>query len=540
MERRFGSHVGYGLETQGEDSVVQIFTRQAENYPERSAMFYFDTEWTWREYAHTVKVLANAFQNLGVQPGDRVIVMLQNMPASSFVQLALWWLGAIIVPLNVMYRERELEYYVTDSGAVGAVVLNSVSARWLSLKDKLRFIVEVADDADCPGYRPELMPEQTEWLPGAVHYHNLITSRSETPAHPVTTQPIAYLTYTSGTTGNPKGAINTHHNIISTAKVYVDLANLNSSDTIIAFAPLFHITGSVAGLTAHIYTGAPLVLMYRYDAAEALNAIERRKVTFTVGAITTYLAMMQREDLRDRDLSLFRKTYSGGAPVSPATVEQFEKITGCYIHNVYGLTESSNGMVMTPFGRRAPVDPDSGALSIGKIGTGCEARIVDLTNPKIVLPPRMQGELALRGDSITSGYWNRPEATSQSFVDGWFLTGDVATMDEDGWLYIVDRKKDLIITSGNKVWPREVEDALYQHSAVREAAVVGEPDEYRGEMVTAYVALQEGAVLSPEELRGFVRSKLAAYKVPRKIEVVDEIPKTATGKFLRRALRRSR
>ncbi len=244
------------------------------------------------------------------------------------------------------------------------------------------------------------------------------------------------------------------------------------------------------------------------------------------------------EQRRGVERIFLAKCYSGGAPVAPGLVEQFEQRFGSYIHNIYGLTESASPSHATPLGARAPVDPASGALSIGVPIPNCEAKVVSLDDPAVELPPGEAGELALKGPFVFAGYWNKPEETSRAFHDGYFRTGDVAIMDEQGWFYLVDRKKDMIIASGFKVWPREVEDTLYQHPAVREAAVIGVPDPYRGETVKAFVALKEGCgETEPAEIIAFCRDRIAAYKCPREVEFLDELPKTATGKFLRRALR---
>ena len=241
----------------------------------------------------------------------------------------------------------------------------------------------------------------------------------------------------------------------------------------------------------------------------------------------------------DADTSpLLAKCYSGGAPVAPGLVQQFEQRFGCYIHNIYGLTETNSPSHGVPFGACAPIDPASGALSIGVPIPNCEARILSLDDPDREAPPGEAGELALKGPMIFDGYWNKPDESAKAFHNGFFRTGDVAIMDSLGWFYIVDRKKDMIIASGFKIWPREVEDILYQHPAVKEAAVIGVPDAYRGETVKAFVALKDGcAGTTAGELIHFCRERLANYKAPRDVEFLPELPKTATGKFMRRALR---
>jgi long-chain acyl-CoA synthetase len=292
-------------------------------------------------------------------------------------------------------------------------------------------------------------------------------------------------------------------------------------------------------LAIAFHLGIPVVVFGRFDAGDTLRLIEKHRVTFTVAAITVYIALLNHPDLKKFDLTSFKKAYSGGAPVAPATVAKFRDAMDLNIYNVYGLTESCSPATITPLGLEGPVDEQSGALSVGLVVPGHEAWVVDLDDPGIEMRPGEEGELLLRGPAITDGYWEKPAETANAIRNGRLHTGDVAKFDAQGWCYIVDRKKDLINASGFKVWPREVEDVLSQHPGVKEAAVVGMPDAYRGETVKAFVALTDeyrGKVTS-DELIGFCKQRLAAYKYPRMIELIDEVPKTLTGKYLRRKLR---
>jgi long-chain acyl-CoA synthetase len=322
------------------------------------------------------------------------------------------------------------------------------------------------------------------------------------------------------------------------AEVYRTWLRLGDDDVVLGVAPLFHITGMVAHLALAALAGIPLILFHRFDPAQAFAMIERWRPTMTIGAITAFLALLNHPDAKRHDLSSLSRCYSGGAPIAPAVAEAFEKTFGVYIHNVYGLTESNSPTHAVPWGTRAPVDPRSGALSVGVPIPGCHVRVLDLDDPSREVQPGEAGELAARGPMIFQGYWDRPVETARAFDGGFFLTGDVVVMDERGFFYVVDRKKDMINASGYKVWPREVEDVLYQHPAVKEAAVVGVPDEYRGETVKAFVSLKADVDITAAELIAFCRERMAAYKYPRAVEFVVEVPKTATGKFLRRALRK--
>ena len=299
-------------------------------------------------------------------------------------------------------------------------------------------------------------------------------------------------------------------------------------------APLFHITGAVVNATIALLADATLVLANRFHPEVALEAFAEHGVTFTIGSITAYNALSQVPGVSREHFRSVKLLYSGGAPIPPSTVERFRERFGLYIHNGYGMTETSSAVIAVPPGVDAPVHGPSGTLSIGVPLPGVGARVVDPEgNP---LPPGEQGELELTGPAVVPGYWS-PEATAGTMPGGRLRTGDVAILDEQGWVYLVDRLKDQINVSGYKVWPREVEDTLYAHPAVLEVAVVGEPDEYRGEVVVAYVSLAEGRTATQEELIAFARERLAAYKAPRTVHLVPELPKTQTGKIRRNVLR---
>ncbi|MGA2925264.1 MAG: AMP-binding protein, partial [Solirubrobacteraceae bacterium] len=345
----------------------------------------------------------------------------------------------------------------------------------------------------------------------------------------------AFLTYTSGTTGPAKGAMNSHGNVVFNAQTYREWVGLSDEDVCFGVAPFFHITGLIGHLAVGLLAGMPIVMTYRFDAAATLELIERHGVTFTVGSITVFIALMNSAGAEQRDLSKFNKLVSGGAPIAPATVEAWERKFGGYIHNIYGLTETSSPSHCVPIGTRAPVDPDSGALSVGVPVFNTIVRVVD--DERRELPANEIGEFVTSGPQVVSGYWCEPEETEHAIPGGRLHTGDVGFMDDDGWFYLVDRKKDQINVSGYKVWPRDVEDALYGHDAVREVAVVGVPDEYRGETVKAFVSLKPGESVTAEDLIAFCKERMAAYKYPRMVEFVEELPKTASGKILRRELR---
>jgi len=444
-----------------------------------------------------------------------------------------------------MFKQRELEYHLKDSGAKGLICLESLYesvARSTVGNTQVEFIITTSElDYISEGGVPALLASsKKQRFDDTLDMLELLAKFEEATVETATLGPtdVGFLTYTSGTTGQPKGAMNTHANIVFNATFYQQWMQLDKNDIVIGVAPFFHITGLIAHLAVAALAGIPIIMFYRFDAGEVLRHTEKWRGSFTVAAITVFTALMNHPDIKTRDLSSFKKAYSGGAPVSPAIVENFQKLTGTYIHNIYGLTETTSPSHAVPMGGNAPVDPDSGALSVGIPIPNTICRIIDVATGQD-LPPGEVGELITKGPQVVVGYWQKPEETTNAIRDGYLYTGDVAKMDEEGWFYLVDRKKDMIIASGYKVWPREVEDVLYSHPAVREAGVVGLPDTYRGETVVAYVALKSGfeGKVTPEELIEFCKERMANYKYPRKVEIMDELPKTVTGKFLRRELR---
>lgn len=475
--------------------------------PDAPCLLHRDGQDTFGEIDARAGRLAAALAARGLAPGDRLGIRTQNDPAYLVALLAAWRCGAVAVACSPMLTDAELAAQLADAGA--------------------RLLV--AHDAPA-------VPGGIERLP-AGELDAVAARHAAAPPPDGDPAPgdLAVLTYTSGTTGPPKGAMTSHANLAFAATVYRDWAGLGPDDVVLGIAPLFHVTGLVAHLAVTMLTGAPLVLDHRFDAARVLELVERHRCTFTVAAVTAYLAMLAEPGLEGRDLSSLAKAYTGGAPVPAAAAAEWRRRTGGRLHNVYGLTETTSPSHAVPLGADAPVDPASGALSIGVPVPSTHARIVGDDGTEV--PAGTLGELAIRGPQVVAGYWGRPEETEHALPGGELRTGDVGLMDADGWFYVVDRKKDLIVASGFKVWPRDVEDVLAAHPAVREAAVVGVPDPYRGETVKAYVTLRPGAAADPDELVAFARERLAAFKAPRAVAVVDALPRTASGKLLRRELR---
>ncbi|RKT82124.1 long-chain acyl-CoA synthetase [Saccharopolyspora antimicrobica] len=516
-------------------TVLDLFRAAVSRAPETAAIRYFDGELTVAEVDAASDALAVALQDNGFQQGDRLGVYVQNDPAFVVAVVAAWKAGGAAVVINPMNKARELSYLLADSGATALLCLDelhdSVAREVLaSGATQVSTVITCSAQDWRSGAVPRAGGETLDLLE--------IVERNagrEPVADPPSPDDVAVLTYTSGTTGEPKGAMNTHAVIAFNAQAFRDWMGLTPADSVLGVAPLFHITGLVGHFALSLLVPCPLVLAHRFQPEVVLEAIRRHRPTFTIGAITAFIALAAVEGVSPADFRSFRLIYSGGAPVPPAVNQQFLERTGHYIHNAYGLTETTSITHLVPPGARAPVDPTSGALSIGLPIFNTVVRILDDEGAEA--PVGQVGEIAIAGPQVVPGYWGKPEATAAALPNGELRTGDVGFMDADGWFYVVDRKKDLINAAGYKVWPREVEDVLYEHPAVLEAAVVGVPDPYRGETVKAFVALKPGASATTEDLLAHCKDQLAAYKYPRRIELLPELPKTPTGKILRRTLR---
>ncbi|MGQ0844592.1 MAG: class I adenylate-forming enzyme family protein [Sporichthyaceae bacterium] len=522
-------------------SLLAGFAASVSRRPDGPAVLYFDAILTYRQLEEQSDAFACALLDGGLEAGERVALYTQNVPQYVVAMLGVWKAGGVCVAINPMNKARELDQMLTDSGAAVLVALEDLYAanavEVIGRTAVRRTITTSGLDYQSRGDERIFGAIARQRAAGTEDFCELVAAYAGKSPPPVSPQAgdTGFLTYTSGTTGAPKGAMNTHGNISCGGQWYRDWNGLGPGDCVLGIAPLFHVTGLSGHMAAALLTGIPLVLTYRFDPAVVVEAIREHRPTFTVAAITAYVALANARGAQSDDLASFTKLLTGGAPVAPAIVESLEKQYGTYLHNVYGMTETTCPTHATPMNVRGPVDPRSGALSVGVAVPGLRMAVVDENDAD--LPVGEIGELTVAGPTVVPGYWNKPEETERSFLRGMLRTGDVGFVDEAGWFYIVDRKKDMISAAGYKVWPRDVEDVLYGHPAVREAAVVGVPDEYRGETVKAYVSLKAGQMADPEELTAFCRERLAVYKAPREVEILDELPKTVTGKLLRRELR---
>jgi long-chain acyl-CoA synthetase len=527
-------------------TMLELFGASVARGPDTEIIRYFDGGLTLAELDSASDALAVGLLEQGFTAGDRMAIYTQNNPAFVIGLVAVWKAGGVAVAINPMNKTRELTYLLSDSGATTLLCLDDLYetvARDVIAGGgdvKVRTVItcsardwQTRDDPRVLGGAPRPRPEGTLDLRALLDRH----AGAKAPKPELNPEDVAILTYTSGTTGVPKGAMNTHSAMAFNAQTYRDWMGLTTQDSVLGVAPLFHITGIVGHIALALLLPCPLVLGHRFHPETVLDLIREHRPTFTIGAITVFIALAGLDGAKKEDFSSFRVLYSGGAAIAPAVTDRFEAQTGLYIHNIYGLTETTSPTHAVPLGSRAPVDPNSGALSVGVPVFNTVVRILDDDGNEA--PVGAVGEIASSGPQVVPGYWEKPEATAESIPGGELRTGDVGFMDPEGWFYVVDRKKDMINASGYKVWPREVEDVLYGHPAVLEVAVVGVPDEYRGESVKAFVSLRAGESATEQELIEYAKANMAAYKYPRSIQFIDELPKTPTGKILRRELRGS-
>jgi long-chain acyl-CoA synthetase len=519
---------------------LAMWQATAQRAPDRPLIHYFDATLTVADVDRQSDALAVGLLEQGFKAGDRLAVYLQNVPQFVIAMLAAWKAGGIMVSINPMNKAREVKLLLDDSGARALVTHESLYdevAAEVVPETNVDVVITTSELDYLDGVPSLLEAVQRNRAEGTLDLLELVGAHEGASPGPVefSADDVAFLTYTSGTTGPPKGAMNTHGNVVFNSQTYRDWCEIGDDDVCLAVAPLFHITGLIGHIGVGLLTTMPLVLSYRFDPGVTADLVQRWKATFTVASITVFIALMNDRSVTPEKLATLKKVYSGGAPVAPSVAQAWEERFGSPILIAYGLTETNSPSHFTPLHNRSPVDENTGALSVGVPVFNTVVRILGENGEE--LAPGETGELATSGPQVVPGYWEKPEETEYAFSEGELRTGDVGFMDERGWFYLVDRKKDQINAAGYKVWPREVEDVLYEHPAVREAAVVGVPDEYRGETVKAFVSLKEDASAEPDELVAFCKERMAAYKYPRQVEVIEELPKTVTGKILRRELR---
>jgi long-chain acyl-CoA synthetase len=491
------------------ENLAGNLTATASEHGDRVALRLDGVTVTYAQLDEASARLASLLRRRGVQPGDRVGIMLPNVPEFAVVYYGVLRAGGVVVPMNVLLKRREVAFYLGDPEAALVVA-------WHGVADEVQPGAAEAS-AECLVVEPEAFAQQ---LAGVAPVHEVAERGGEDTA---------VILYTSGTTGKPKGAELTHSNLGRNVEAVLKLFAIARDDVILGALPLFHSFGQTCTLNAAVAAGACLELIARFHPGEVLALVQRRRVTLFQGVPTMYAALLNHPEREGFDVACLRLCVSGGAALPVEVLRGCEEAFGCSVLEGYGLSETS------PVAAFNHPDRERKPGSIGTPIAGVEMKAVDDDRREVAQGD--VGEIAIRGHNVMKGYWKRPDATAEAIdADGWFFTGDMARVDEDGCFFIVDRKKELIIRGGYNVYPREIEELLYEHPAVLEAAVVGVPHAELGEEVGAAVALKPGAQVGEIELRDHVKGQIAAYKYPRHIWFVDALPKGPTGKILKRQI----
>jgi long-chain acyl-CoA synthetase len=503
----------------------EILKETASEHGTKIAIAFRDNGITYSELDNFSDRFAASLASLGVTKGERVAVFLPNIPQFVIAYFGILKAGAIVTAISPLHREREVEHQLRDSGAETIVTLDSlypvVANVWAGTKLKHAVFTSIEP------YAPNV-----EFKPNVHSFQKLLAEGAHAPdveANP--TEDLAALQYTGGTTGTSKGAMLTHRNLVANAVAFGTWIRGTADDTFLTALPLFHIYGMTTSMTVPISLGATMVLLPRFDTTETLATIQRHRITVFCGVPTMYAALLANPEVSKFDLTSVRVCISGASALPPQVQRRFMEATGGLLAEGYGLTEAS------PVTHCSPVDKS--ALHVGSIGLplpDTDVCIFDLETGTRMLKAGEMGELAVRGPQIMRGYWRNPEETALVLRDDWLFTGDIAHMDSDGYFYVTDRKKDLIKVKDYSVYPREIEDVLYEHPAVRLCAVVGKPDPAAGEIPKAFILLKEGAQVTANEIADFVRERVASYKQIREVEFRKELPISSAGKVLKRVL----
>lgn len=498
----------------------EILTIGREQCPDKVAMYFKDRSWTYAELEEQTNQVARGLQRLGIKKGDRVGLVHLNSPYFIISYFAVVKLGAIVVPVNVMFKGDEITYLMNDARAAAMIVGANFEPLVNAIKPGLNTVKNVVlVDVDAPAADPAY-----------ISFAGQMTGDTAVPeTEPVTEDDIAVFLYTSGTTGHPKGAMLTHRNLVSNAAATAEATNTTEKDNTLCMLPMFHSLAWTCCVVLQLLTRGTVTIMESFVPQAALSTMVERKTTIIAAVPTMYAVLLQVAGVNPADFAHVRFAYSGGASLPVEVLNKFTEKYGIKILEGYGLSECSPVCSVNPYnGVRKPG-------SIGVAIPGVEIKIVDENDGE--MPRGKPGELIVKGPNVMKGYFNLPEATAETLRNGWCHTGDIAYMDDEGYIFIVDRKKDLILVGGLNVYPREVEEILYTNPKVAEAAVIGVPDELRGEAVKAVIALKSGESATEREIIRFLQEKLANFKLPKVVEFVEALPKTSTGKILKRALK---
>jgi len=499
--------------------LVEVLRGASEQFPDRVAMIFRDQPLTFAQIESKANRMANRLIELGIQKDDKVGLMMPNLPDFAIAYYGILAAGASVVPLNVMYRPREVAYIMNDSEAKALITIEPF----------LPVVLEA--QASVPSLK-QVIAKGQEKIPNV---HNLDALLADAPDKrvnvPVDADDTAIICYTSGTTGNPKGAMLSHRNLLANLDQVLacQRTDIRPGDVGLVVLPLFHIYGMNMVLNLGTKLGLSAVVMERFETEKAFELIQKYRVTVFAGAPPMFVAMINHPDIKKYDLSSLRTVSSGAASLPVQVMETFQKLTGVEIMEGYGLTETSPTLASNGAG------PVSKPGSVGPAIPGVEVRIVDDQDRDV--PIGEPGEIICRGENVMKGYYKRPQESAEALKGGWFHTGDIGKLDEDGYIYIVDRKKEMVNVSGFNVYPREIEEVLYRHPKVMDAAVIGVPDSYQGESVMAVIALKPGETAEEKEFADYCRQNLAAFKAPRYFRFQEALPKLITGKILKRELR---
>ncbi|MFH1479701.1 MAG: long-chain-fatty-acid--CoA ligase [Pseudomonadota bacterium] len=497
--------------------IGEMLDNTVKAYPDKDVVIFEDSGMTYKELNQKINRLSNGLKNLGVSKGDRVMVQLVNGPEIIMSHYAIIKLGAVAVPLNVMYVAREVSYIGGDTEAK-AIILDK---GFLPILQEVRPSLPALEHLIVLG---DPVPE------GAHRFDDLISDHSHRiEPYDAGFDDVVNIIYTSGTTGRPKGATQTHRSVLSNAASFWNFNKFTGDDRLLCALPLFNNFGIVV-MMCTLYCGGTIILVDRFEGEKVLGHITRHKATYFAGTPTMYIYLLQAYDPVRHNVESLRVVNSGGAHCPVKVIEDVEKTFGVIFLDGYGLTESCGYTTLNPLVGIRKRD------SVGVPAANIWVKIVDDNMGELL--PRQVGEIVGKGDLFSvHGYWNRPEINKEAYKDGWFRTWDLGYLDEDGYLYVVDRKQDLIITGGANIYPAEVEEVLYTHPAVAMAAVIGIPDEVKGELAKAYIVLKEGTGTTEKEIIDYVRGKMAKYKAPRMVQFVNTLPQGPTGKIMKRELR---
>ncbi|MEA3222221.1 MAG: long-chain fatty acid--CoA ligase [Thermodesulfobacteriota bacterium] len=530
--------------------MIDALYRSAKDHPNNTALIFEGYKVTYARLVEMVERLATALADMGVEKGDRVALLLPNTIHCVAAYYAIHRANAIVVSNNPLYSDREIKYQLNDSGSKVLITIDLPANRTIDLrpKTKVKQIITCSIGDYLPFPKNILFPlvakkkglkAEIKKVAEVYTFKEIIAKYPPNPPEKeIEWEDAACLQYTGGTTGESKGVMLTHKNLSCNVQQieawYPEFKATASEDTHMGALPIFHSFGMTCAMNYPIWAGSAIALIPRPEPKPLLDAVTDYKVSFLALVPTMYVGMLNHPDLHKYDLGSIKGCFSGSAPLPIEVIERFEKLTGAAICEGFGLTESAPVTHMNPFGQGAKRIP--GSVGLPAPDTLC--RVVDQEDGAKELPVGEPGELIIKGPQIMKGYWNKPEETEIALRDGWLYTGDIATMDEEGYFYIVDRKKDMIIASGFNVYPREIDEVLYKHPKIKEACTIGVPHEYRGETVKIFIVLKEGETATSEEIIEYCRENMAKYKVPKIVEFRDDLPKSAIGKVLRKELRK--